>query len=116
MRKKNPFGKSNFDTPHAIYEGEGPWGHCTVHVIKTYQHPDNERKNRYAKWLIGAKTDATHGSFAYGDSYVHDALIGDMKLVSSVEEWTEYYSESPLVLQESELILLQELYGSEDNE
>ena len=50
-RKKNPFGKSNFDAPHAIYEGHGPWGHQIIHVIKTYQHPDNERKNPYAKHL-----------------------------------------------------------------
>ena len=85
-RKKNPFGKSNFDAPHAIYEGDGPWGHAIIHVIKTYQHPDNERKNRYARWLIGAKTDMTFGSFDYGDTYVSEALIGDMKLVQ------EFYS------------------------
>ena len=92
-RKKNPFGKSNFDAPHAIYEGDGPWGHAIIHVIKTYQHPDNERKNRYARWLIGTKTDMTFGSFDYGDTYVSEALIGDMKLVSSVEGWTDYYSD-----------------------
>jgi len=92
-RKKNPFGKSQFDKPHAIYEGDGPWGHSIIHVIKTYQHPDNERKNRYARWLIGAKTDMTGGHFDYGDTYVTQALIGDMKLVSSVDGWTDYYSD-----------------------
>jgi len=101
MRKKqarltNPFGKSQFDKPHAIYEGHGPFGHCIVHVIKTYQHPDNEKKNHWAKWLIGAKTDATFGSFDYGDTYIHDALVGEMRLVSSVEGWTDYYSDASL--------------------
>ena len=35
----------------------------------------------------------TFGSFDYGDTYVSEALIGDMKLVSSVEGWTDYYSD-----------------------
>ena len=92
MRKKNPFGKSNLEKPHAIYEGYGPWGHCVIHVIKTYQHPDNERKNQYARWMVGAKTAMTGGHFDYGDTYIQDALVGDMKLVSCVDEWNDYYS------------------------
>ena len=112
MRKKNPFGKSNFDAPHAIYEGHGPWGHQIIHVIKTYQHPDNERKNPYAKWLIGAKTDMTYGSFDYGDTYVKEALVGNMKLVSAVDGWTDYYSTHELPSQIDDDDLLNELFGS----
>ena len=43
MRKKNPFGKSqSHDKPYAIYKNNYGW---EWRVLKTYQHPDNEKNN-----------------------------------------------------------------------
>lgn len=63
---KNPLGKSRkVDAPFAVYRA----GAFTWHVLKTYQSPEAERKNAYARWLVAAKSPATWGSWEYGDTY-----------------------------------------------
>ena len=74
---KNLLGKSrNQDKPYAIYKGMGPFGNTEMRVLKTYQTPANEDKNRYARWFVAVKSDMTHGSYDMGDSYIREATMG----------------------------------------
>ena len=67
---KNPFGKTRkVDEPYAVYRGHHGW---EWRVLKTYQRPDKEAANPYARWLVAAKSPYTHGSYDYGDTYVSD--------------------------------------------
>ena len=45
-------------------------------MLKTYQIPANEDKNRYARWFVAVKSDMTHGSYDMGDSYIREAKMG----------------------------------------
>lgn len=74
---KNLLGKSrNVQKPYAIYKGQGPFGNTEMRVLKTYQIPTNEDKNRYARWFVAVKSDMTHGSYDMGDSYIREATMG----------------------------------------
>ena len=103
-RKTNPFLKGKtIDFPYAIYKGDGPFGRTTVKVLKTYQHPEDEITNPYARWLnlrssavlpdcVAVSSDWTHGSYDMGDSYIHEAIMG-LELVESTPEWQEWYGD-----------------------
>ena len=43
-------------------------------VLKKYQAPKNEAENPYARWFTAAKSEATFGSWEYGDTYVRDIV------------------------------------------
>ena len=89
---KNPFGKTaKVEVPYAVYRGAGPFGNTEVHVLKTYQLPENERKNEYARWLIAVKSDFTYGSFDMGDSYIKEAIAG-LPLVEACDAWKLAYN------------------------
>ena len=91
VRKTNPFGKSaTQDNPYAIYEGDGPFGRTICKVLKTYQHPDNEKGNQYARWFVAVSTDFTYNRFELGDSYANEATWG-LKLTYATPEWKEFY-------------------------
>ena len=66
MRKKNPFGKSqSHDKPYAIYKNNYGW---EWRVLKTYQHPDNEKNNQYARWFVSATSPLMHdGGYEMGE-------------------------------------------------
>lgn len=73
----NPFAKSRkIEKPYATFTGYGPFGQTVLHVLKTYQTPENEKKNQYARWFVAVKTDMTYGSFDMGDSYIKEAIMG----------------------------------------
>lgn len=93
---RTPFGKSRpVEKPYAIYKGYGPFGETEVRVLKTYQHPEKERQNPYARWMVAVKTDATYGYFDIGDNYIRDALYGNLRLVMADDGWLEHYSTQP---------------------
>jgi len=47
---KNPFGKSTTqDKPYAVYQNDFGW---EWRVLKTYQRPDKEPSNKYARWRL----------------------------------------------------------------
>lgn len=74
---KNLCGKSRDKAdPYATFEGFGPFGETTVHVLKTYQKPHKELSNGYARWFVAVKTDHTFGSYDLGDSYLQDVVRG----------------------------------------
>jgi len=76
-RVKNLLGKSRkTDTPYAIFKGYGPFGETEMRLLKTYSTPLNEAKNPYARWMVAVKSEATHGSYDMGDSYIKEATMG----------------------------------------
>ena len=88
---KNLMGKTrNVQLPYATFKGHGPFGQTEMHVLKAYQTPANEAKNKYAKWMVAVKTDMTHGSYDMGDSYIRDAIYG-LTLTWSSDMYREQY-------------------------
>ena len=90
MRKKNPFGKSqSHDKPYAIYKNNYGW---EWRVLKTYQHPDNEKSNEYARWFVSATSPLMHdGGYEMGDNYSNE-ILENAYLESSSPEWKEHYA------------------------
>ena len=43
-------------------------------VLKKYQAPKGEAENPFARWYTAAKSEATFGSWEYGDTYVRDIV------------------------------------------
>ena len=86
----NPFGKSRpVDKPYAIYRaGDMAW-----HVLKTYQMPERERENKFARWFVAAKSPMTWGSFEMGDTYKRE-VTGYGRLVAADPAWREAYGRS----------------------
>ena len=80
---KNPFSKSRWiDQPYAIYVAHGwEW-----RVLKTYKLADNEKKDAYARWFVGAKSPHTYGEFELGDTYAKEVLMYG-RLKACTEEW-----------------------------
>ena len=85
----NQFAKTRpVDKPYAIFRS--PDGSFTWHVCKTYQMPEKEKANQYARWFVYAKTAYTFGSFDAGDTYICDVMPYGM-LVAAEPEWLTAY-------------------------
>jgi hypothetical protein len=88
---KNPFGKTTSQSePYAIYKNEmAGW---EWRVLKTYQRPDKERSNPYARWFLATKSPYTYGSYELGDGYSKEILDDPQTyLVSANREWRDHY-------------------------
>lgn len=86
----NPFGKSRpIERPYAIYAG--PMG-FEWRVLKTYKMVRNE--DAYARWLVAAKSEATHGSLELGDTYAIEVKRYG-RLVAADPAWVEAYDIRP---------------------
>ena len=84
---KNPFGKTrDMENPYAIYTGPAGF---EWRVLKTYQRPDKEQANAYARWFVAAQSDFTFGTYDMGDTYARD--VRPHTLVSCTDEWREHY-------------------------
>ena len=83
----NPFRKAApLDAPYAIYRaGDFEW-----RVLRTYKQPSSEAKDQYARWFVAAKSDATYGSFEYGDTYKRE-VVSYGRLVAATPAWQEAY-------------------------
>ena len=92
MKKQNPFGKTTTqDKPHAIYKNNFGW---EWRVLRTYQRPDKETDNQYARWLVAATSPLMgDGGYEIGDTYIRD-IMGPAQgyLVSATDEWKQYYN------------------------
>lgn len=87
MTTKNPFSKSRkADEPYAIYKGHG----FTWKILKTYQRPDMEKDNEYARWFVAASSPMTYGSDELGDTYISD-IREYGTLVYATDEWRQHY-------------------------
>ena len=68
---KNAFGKTaKIDNPHMIFKS--PDGSWEWRVLKTYQTPEKEKGNHFARWYCAVKSPMTYGEFDLGDVYVAD--------------------------------------------
>jgi len=86
---RTPFGKiRKVESPYAIYTNSSSgfeW-----RVLKTYQHPEKEADNLYARWFVAAKSPYTYDSWEYGDTYSTEILkYGKLKMADA--EWKELY-------------------------
>lgn len=84
----NPFEKTRkADTPYAINQVPNGW---EWRVLKAYSKPENEVKNKYAWWMVAAKSPHTHGSFEMSDTYAVDVLTYG-RLVAGIIGWVDAY-------------------------
>ena len=89
---KNPFGKTRSENmPYATICSQGwKWK-----VLKTYKHPDNEKKDPNARWFVSATSPhMPNGSYEMGDTYVADIVEmcgGSLTVLDCVDEWKEMY-------------------------
>ena len=73
VKEKNLCNKTrDIDNPYEVWEGQGFMGNIEYRVLKKYQKPSLEKSNPYARWFVAAKSDATFGSWEYGDNYIKD--------------------------------------------
>ena len=90
---RTPFGKiRKVESPYAIYTNSSSgfeW-----RVLKTYQHPEKEADNLYARWFVAAKSPYTHGSWEMGDDYAREILTYGT-LQEATSEWKELYTGKP---------------------
>ena len=68
---KNKMSKSRkVDNPYMIYQT--PDRSWEWRVLKTYQTPEHELTNQYARWFCAVKSPMTYGDWEYGDVYCKD--------------------------------------------
>tara|TARA_R100001086_G_scaffold227509_2_gene146656 strand:+ start:957 stop:1364 length:408 start_codon:yes stop_codon:yes gene_type:complete len=99
---KNPFSKTRkIHEPYAIYMMAGwEW-----RILKTYQRPDKEKNNSYARWLFATKSPHTNGDFEIGDGYSRPILeTPQISLSKCSPEWRKHYPEKTQL--ENKLIVI----------
>ena len=79
MPTKNECGKTRkLEDPYEVWECKMNMGleilNIEYRILKKYQAPKGESENPYARWFTAAKSEATFGSWEYGDTYVRDIL------------------------------------------
>mgnify|MGYP003127902420 FL=1 len=90
----NPFGKRrDVDNPYAVYVGyHHEIGPIEIRILKRYKGSvEAESKDQYARWHTAAKSDATFGSWEYGDQYA-GMIQSCYKLLNADPEWVEQYA------------------------
>ena len=68
-REVNPCAKTvSVDNPYEVWQTrDGRW---TWKVLKKYQSPTNEKKNKLARWFVAVRSPYTYNSWEMGDEYV----------------------------------------------
>ena len=80
MTTKNECSKTRkLEDPYEVWEcrmdmGFGDIINIEYRVLKKYKNPINEAEDPFARWFTAAKSEATFGSWEYGDTYVRDIL------------------------------------------
>tara|TARA_Y100000034_G_C6757519_1_gene337150 strand:+ start:230 stop:493 length:264 start_codon:yes stop_codon:yes gene_type:complete len=80
MANTNPCGKTRkLEDPYEVWEcrmdmGFGDIINIEYRVLKKYKNPKNESQDPLARWFTAAKSEATFGSWEYGDTYVRDII------------------------------------------
>ena len=90
----NPFGKTRaVENPYAVDMGwSSDIGPIEIRVLRRYKGSvKTESKDPYAKWFTAAKSDATFGSWEYGDQYA-GMIRSCYKLLNAEPEWVEQYA------------------------
>ena len=88
---RNPFSKAvSQSEPYAVYKND--MAGFEYKVLKTYQRPDKERSNQYARWFLATKSPYTRSSYELGDGYINQILDDPQThLVSATREWRNHY-------------------------
>ena len=82
---KNLCGKTrDLDKPYEVWVGSSFMGDIEYRVLKKYQKPSLEKSNPYARWFVAAKSEATFGTWEYGDNYIKDITSFCTKVEPSV--------------------------------
>jgi hypothetical protein len=78
-RRTNPYGKLvDRENAHFVYQSlDGQW---TYYVLRTYQLPEKEEKNPFARWLVNVVSPSTSPRGETGDSYISAVTSGTVKL------------------------------------
>ena len=73
---KNECGKTrDVENPYEVWKCNHPLiGEMEYRVLKKYQTPKKEAENPFARWFVAAKSEATFGSWEYGDNYIKDIV------------------------------------------
>lgn len=88
-RAKNLFGRTaKIDAPYATYADNNGW---TWLVLKTYQTPEKEKSNPYARWFLAVRSPHNGGGYDMGDTYITD-VVTQAVLVSGTPDWLAAYS------------------------
>ena len=80
MKSKNECAKTRkLEEPYEVWEcrmdmGFGDIINIEYRILKKYQTTKKESENPFARWCTAAKSEATFGSWEYGDTYVRDIL------------------------------------------
>ncbi|MAH51408.1 hypothetical protein CMI37_36670 [Candidatus Pacearchaeota archaeon] len=79
MANTNPCGKTRkLEDPYEVWNCRMEIGfevlNIEYRVLKKYQSPKKEAENPFARWFTAAKSEATFGSWEYGDTYVRDIV------------------------------------------
>ena len=85
MASKNECAKTRKVTdPYEIWKCRMEIGFDVLNVeyrvLKKYQAPKGEAENPFARWYTAAKSEATFGSWEYGDTYVRDIVSTGRKV------------------------------------
>ena len=85
MASKKEFAKTRKVTdPYEIWKCRMEIGfevlNIEYRVLKKYQAPKGEAENPFARWYTAAKSEATFGSWEYGDTYVRDIVSTGRKV------------------------------------
>ena len=84
---KNPFGKTNIESPYAVYED--PRSGWRWEVLKTYKTRSSEEKGRHARWFVKTYSPYVPNG-GLGDTYRND-ILENGTLVEATEEWRGVY-------------------------
>ena len=91
----NPFGKTrDVEKPYATYVGyHDEIGSIEVRILKRYKGSvEAEKKKQHSRRLTAAKSDATFGSWEYGDQYA-GMIQSCYRLLDAEPEWLAQYQD-----------------------
>ena len=73
---KNECAKTrDVENPYEVWECNiPPIGIIEYRVLKKYKNPKNEASDPFARWFTAAKSEATFGSWEYGDMYIREIV------------------------------------------
>ena len=86
MATKNECAKTRkLEDPYEVWEcrmdmGFGDIINIEYRVLKKYKNPINESQDPFARWFTAAKSEATFGSWEYGDMYVKDIVSSGRRI------------------------------------
>tara|TARA_Y100000310_G_scaffold139381_1_gene138670 strand:+ start:69 stop:320 length:252 start_codon:yes stop_codon:yes gene_type:complete len=82
MATKNECAKRrDVEKPYEVWECYiPPIGIIEYRILKKYQTPKKEAENPLARWHTAAKSEATFGSWEYGDMYVRDIVSSGRRI------------------------------------